>query len=63
MREEKRVIVVDQNEHRLMVKGLNEFRNDLLDEELPTEDLDELLMKIIDAPTRKQQRKLAIGAR
>ena len=63
MREEKRVIVVDPDEHRLMVKGLNEFRNDLLDEELPTEDLDELLIKVIDAPTRQQQRKMAIGAR
>ena len=63
MREEKRVIVVDPDEHRLMVKGLNEFRNDLLDEELPTEDLDELLMKVIDAPTKKQMRRTAREAR
>ena len=63
MREEKRVIVVDPDEHRLMVKGLNTFRNDLLVEELPIEDLDGLLLKVIDAPTKKQMRRSAREAR
>lgn len=63
MREEKRVIVVDPDEHRLMVKGLNEFRNDLLDGKLPTDDMDELLMKVIDAPTKRQRRRVAVEAR
>ena len=63
MREEKRVIVVDPDEHRLLVKGLNEFRNDLLVEELPTEDLDGLLLKVIDAPTKTQMRRSAREAR
>ena len=30
MSEDKRVISVDGYEHRLMVAGLNDFRNDLL---------------------------------
>ena len=32
----------------LLINGMNEFRNMLLAEELPTEDIDELLLKIID---------------
>ena len=32
----------------LLINGMNEFHNMLLAEELPTEDIDELLLKIID---------------
>ena len=32
----------------LLINGMNEFRNMLLAENLPTEDVDELLLKIID---------------
>lgn len=35
-------------ECNLLIKGINEFRNMLLAEDLPTEDVDELLLKIID---------------
>lgn len=35
-------------ECNLLINGINEFRNMLLAEELPTEDVDELLLKIID---------------
>lgn len=35
-------------ECNLLVNGMNEFRNMLLAEVLPTEDVDELLLKIID---------------
>ena len=34
-------------ECNLLVNGMNEFRNILLAEDLPTEDVDELLLKII----------------
>lgn len=51
MAEEKRVISVDGYEHRLMVAGHNDFRNDLLAGGKPTEDVDVLLLKVIDAPT------------
>ncbi|MGN0467769.1 MAG: hypothetical protein ACI4GY_03480 [Acutalibacteraceae bacterium] len=56
MREEKRVITVDPFEHDLLINGINEFRNSLLEEEQPTEDVDELLMKILDAPPQKKRR-------
>lgn len=35
-------------ECNLLINGMNEFRNMLLVEDLPTEDVDELLLKIID---------------
>ena len=35
-------------ECNLLIIGMNEFRNMLLAEDLPTEDVDELLLKIID---------------
>ena len=35
-------------ECNLLINGINEFRNMLLAEGLPTEDVDELLLKIID---------------
>ena len=34
-------------ECNLLINGMNEFRNMLLAEDLPTEDIDELLLKII----------------
>ena len=35
-------------ELNLLINGMNEFRNMLLAEDLPTEDVDELLLKLID---------------
>ena len=35
-------------ECNLLINGMNEFRNMLLVEDLPTEDVNELLLKIID---------------
>lgn len=35
-------------ECNLLINRMNEFRNMLLAEDLPTEDIDELLLKIID---------------
>ena len=39
-------------ECNLLINGINEFRNMLLAEGLPTEDVDELLLKIIDKSER-----------
>lgn len=63
MADEKRIITLDDYEQRLMVNGLNDFRNDLLKADKPTEDLDELLMKVIEAPTKKEHRRLCREAR
>ena len=57
MADEKKVITLDDFEQRLMVSGLMDFRNDLLNEEKPTEDINDLILKVIDAPTKKEKRK------
>ena len=46
-----------------MVKGLIDFRNDLIKDEKPTEDIDVLLLKVIKAPTTKEKRRLDRDAR
>ena len=56
MREEKRVITVDDFEQNLMINGINEFRNMLLEQGMLTEDVDKLLMKVIDAPPQRKRR-------
>ncbi len=42
-------IKLDSFELNLLINGMNEFRNMLLTEDLSTEDVDELLLKLIDA--------------
>ncbi len=57
MADEKRVVTLDDFEQRLMVNGLTDFRNDLLRADKPTEDVDDLILKVIDAPTKKGKRR------
>ena len=54
---ERVVITLDGFEHRLMIGGLNSFRNGLIQDDKPTEDIDDLILKVIDAPTRKERRR------
>ena len=46
-----------------MVSGLMDFRNDLLRDEKPTEDINDLILKAIDAPTKKEKRRADCEAR
>lgn len=50
------MIKVNDFEQRLLVNGMNHFRNDLIREDLPTEDVDDVLLKIIDAPPAKRKK-------
>ena len=43
-------------EQRLMVNSLVGFRNGLIIARKPTEDVDDLLLKVIDAPPKKKSR-------
>lgn len=52
-KEEKRVLELDRYEHGMVINALNEMRNDLIGESRPTDIVDELLLKTIDAPTKK----------
>ncbi|MBR0312243.1 MAG: hypothetical protein IJQ98_07620 [Oscillospiraceae bacterium] len=52
-KKEKRVLELDRYEHGVVINALNEMRNDLIGEDRPTDIVDELLLKTIDAPTKK----------
>ena len=59
----RKVVTLDDFEQRLMVSGLMDFRNDLLRDEKPTEDINDLILKVIDAPTKKEKRRADREAR
>lgn len=63
MADDKIVVTLDSFEQRLMVSALMNFRNDLLREEKPTEDVDGLLLKVIDAAPQKERKKADRAAR
>lgn len=50
-------VTLDDYQQRIMVNGLVEFRTVLQEREKPTEDVDELILKIINAPPAKHGRK------
>ena len=57
MRDEKRVVTLNNYEQRLLVRGLSDFRNGAIRAGKPIEDLDGLLLKVIDAPTKREKRR------
>lgn len=63
MAEGKVVMTLDSFEQRLLVGALTDFRNELLREEKPTEDVDVLLLKVIDAAPQKERKKADRAAR
>ena len=54
---DKRVVTINEFEQNLLINGMNEFRNQLLQDDRPTEDIDELLLKLIDAKTKRELRR------
>lgn len=54
---EHRVIEVDDFQHRVMMEALADRRNDFIAENKPTEDVSDLLLKVIDAPTKRNKKK------
>lgn len=63
MFEQKRVISMTDHQQRVMVRGLNEARNGAIQEGKPTEDLDEVLLMAINAPTKREKRRADREAR
>ena len=55
MKREKRYLVLDSFEWRLAIAGMNHFRNDLLRAGKPTEDVDALLLKLINAKAKRRE--------
>jgi hypothetical protein len=57
LKEEERILCLDHYEHGIVVHALNALRNDLIGEKRPTDAVDELLLKTIDAPYQKHKRR------
>ncbi|MBW4841680.1 MAG: hypothetical protein KZY74_20020 [Paenibacillaceae bacterium] len=57
MKEEERILCLDHYEHGIVVNALNTLRNDLIGEKRPTDAVDELLLKTIEAPYQKNKRR------
>ena len=52
-REEKHVLELDRYERGVVINALNDMRNDMIGEDRPTDIIDEVLLKAIDAPVKK----------
>ena len=50
-------VTLENFDQRLMVSGLVKFKNDLQREGEPTEDVEDLIMKVINAPPAKEKRR------
>ena len=53
MSNEKRVLVLDRYEHKVLRNILLEQRNNLIKEQKMTDSIDEILLKTINAPVKK----------
>ena len=55
---DKRIaLFLDSREQQLMVRGLNDLRNLQIRKGGPTEDVEDLLLKVIDAPAGRERRR------
>ena len=63
MFEQKRVISLTDHQQRVMVRGLNDARNSAIQAGKPTEDLDEVILLAVDAPTKREKRSAEREAR
>ena len=58
MFERNKVLTFGQDEQEMMVRSLYDMRNSALERNIPTEEVEDLILKVIDAPTRKERRRL-----
>ena len=61
MRSQKYYIVIDEKERRIILNALNELRNRLLAEGRYTDAVDDVLIKVVNAPIRKFKIKITEG--
>ena len=55
MPEEKTYLEMDEYEYGIITNALNDMRNELIEEKRPTDAVDDLLLKVIDAPKKKKR--------
>ena len=53
MTQKKQRIIITEFEQQILVKVLAEYRNQLLGDRKPVEDINDLILKVIDAPKYK----------
>ena len=53
MRNQKHYIAIDENEWRIILNALNTLRNKLLAEGRYTDAVDDVLIKVVNAPVKK----------
>lgn len=49
-----KLLTLDRYEHGLLVRALYEEWHRMLEREEPTEDMEDLILKVIDAPAKKR---------
>ena len=52
-KEKKKVLALSKFEENVLINALNDRHNELLKENRPTDAIDELLIKTVNAPIRK----------
>ncbi|MEA5047116.1 MAG: hypothetical protein VB034_00765 [Eubacteriales bacterium] len=55
--DEKRVIEVDEYQHGLIINSLNDKRNELVEQGKDTEFVDDTLIEVMEAPTKREKKK------
>lgn len=63
MREVKRNVILSDEECRIVIRILNDRRTELLQQEKSTDAVDEILMKVIDAPAAKGRKERVYAQR
>lgn len=51
---EVKVLELDKYEYGIIINALNEFRNKVLEEGKDSEPIDEILLKVLEAPDKKR---------
>ena len=60
MKGRDKILTLNDTEQQLIVKGLYDIRNQLLQRNDPASDVEDLILRVIDAPHRKELQR---GAR
>lgn len=56
MKESVKMLLLDSFEQRVLIEALADRRNDFIEAEKPTDDVNSVLLKVIDAPDKKRSR-------
>jgi hypothetical protein len=57
MGKDSRIVALDKEEHGIVVNALLDKHNDLVEKEGPFEAVDDVLMKVLHAPRRKERQR------